>query len=176
MGESDSAATDEASDRVSVTFDTPPTLVTWCLGTFHVAVLTVAVVFTLQQGGSVGDVLAGLNTTLGLGLYAFLWIVTCWTTRRGLHAAWRTGGRPTWKSGLARALVWGGVTGIVFFGGVFAVLFVVLITEGAGGFATVWIGLVGASVAALVGGIIGGVLGLCDVALLNSVRILDESA
>ena len=175
MGESDSAATDEASDRVSVPFDIPPALVTWCLGTFHVAVLTVVAVLGLQYGGAVGDVLSGLDTALGLGLYAFLWAVTLWTTRRGLHAAWRAGHEPTWKSGLVCAFAWGGVTGIVFFSGVFAALLGLLIAEGAGGFATLGVGLVGTGVAALVGTVVGGVLGLFDVALLRTVRVFDAS-
>ena len=175
MGESDSAATDEASNRVSVPFDSPPALVTWCLGTFHVAMLTVAAVLALQHGGAVGDVLSGLDTALGLGLYAFLWAVTWWTTRRGLRAAWRAGREPTWKNGLGRALAWGGVTGIVFFGGVFAAFLVLLIAEGVGGFASLGIGLVGAVVAALVGAVVGGVLGLFDVALLRIVRVFGAS-
>lgn len=174
MAETSRTTTDEVTDRVSV--DGPPALVTWCLGTFHVAVLTVVAVLALQHGGAVGDVLSGLDTAIGLGLYAFLWIITWWTTRRGLRAVWRDGRGPTWKHGLVRALAWGGVTGVVFFVGLFAALLVVLVAQGEDVLATLGFGLVGAVVAALVGAVVGGVLGLLDVALLRAARMLDGTA
>jgi hypothetical protein len=104
MGESASAATGQPSGASA---DAPVALVTWCLGTFHVAVLTVVAVLALQRGGTVGDVLSGLDTAIGLSLYAFLWAITWWTTRRGLRAAWREGRGPTWQSGIVHALAWG---------------------------------------------------------------------
>jgi hypothetical protein len=154
----------------------PLALVTWCLGTFHVAVLTVVAVLALQRGGIVGDVLSGLDTALGLGLYAFLWAITWWTTRRGLRAAWCEGRGPTWKDGVAHALVWGGATGGGFFAGLFAVVFVLLVAQGAVALATLGIGAIGAGVAVVVGAVVGGVLGLLDVMLLRAARRLAGTA
>jgi hypothetical protein len=171
------AETTQATNQASVVSDdSPPALVTWCLGAFHVAVLTVVAVLALQRGGAVGDLLSGLDTAIGLGLYAFLWIVTWWTTRRGLRAAWHDGREPTWRTVFASALAWGGVTGVVFFVGLFAALLVVLVAQGERVLATLGFGLVGAVVAALIGAIVGGVLGLFDVALLRAAWMLDGTA
>jgi hypothetical protein len=173
MAETTRTATNQES---VVSDDAPPALVTWCLGAFHVAALTVVAVLALQRGGAVGDLLSGLDTAIGLGLYGFLWAVTWWTTRRGLRAAWRDGRGPTWKNGLVRALAWGGVTGIVFFTGLFVALLVVLVALGEGALATLEFGLVGAVVAAVVGAVVGGVLGLLDMALLRAAWMLDGTA
>lgn len=173
MGESTRTATDEATvESVAPSADAPPALVTWSLGTFHVAILTVVAVLALQRSGVIGGALSGLDTAIGLGLYLFLWAITWWTTRRGLRTAWRDGRGPTWKNGLASALVWGGVTGIVFFDGLFVVVFVTAVAEGASVLATLGIGLIGAFVAMLVGAVVGGVLGLLDIALLRIARTL----
>jgi hypothetical protein len=180
MAESTPAARDEATDRASAASaaDGPPALVTWCLGTFHVAVLTVVAVFLLQRGGAVGDALSGLDTAIGLGLYAFLWAITLWTTRRGLRAAWRDGHGLAWMDGLGSALVWGGVTGVAFFGGLVAAFVVVVVAQGAGGqgadmLATLGVVLVGALIAALVGALVGGLLGLLDFTVLWAARTLN---
>jgi hypothetical protein len=168
MGESASAATDQASGASAAV----PALVTWCLGTFHIAVLTVVAVLALQRGASIGNALSGLDTAIGLGLYAFLWALTWWTTRRGLRAAWHEGRGPTWKSGIAYALVWGGATGVVFFAGLFAVVFVLLVAQGAVALATLGVGVIGVVVAVVVGAVIGGMLGVLDVMLLRAARRL----
>ena len=98
----------EKTGRTAVAAATAPfALVTWCLGTFHVAVLTIVAVLVLQRGGDLGPALAGLDTALGLGLYAFLWVLTWGTTRRGLRAAWREEQGLLWMSGVAHALAWG---------------------------------------------------------------------
>ena len=171
MAESTRTATDEATDGATVaSTDAPPALVTWCLGAFHVAVLIVVAVLLLQRGGAVGGALSGLDTAIGLGLYAFLWAVTWWTTRRALRAAWRDGRGPTWKHSLAGALVWGGATGVVFFTGLFAAFFVLLVVQGEDVLATLGFGLISAFVAMLVGGVVGGVLGLLDIVLLRAAR------
>lgn len=176
MAESNRTATDERTDRASVAFEGPPTLVTWCLGTFHVAMLTVVAILLLQRGNAVGGALSGLDTAIGLGLYGLLWTLTWWTTHRGLRAAWRDGRGPTWTNGLASALVWGGVTGVVFFAGLFAALLVVLVVDGADVLATLGVGAIGAFVAVLVGAIVGGVLGLIDLVLLRTARTLGVPA
>lgn len=182
MGESTPATTDEAADRPSgmssaTAANGPSALVTWCFGAFHVAALTVVTVLVLQHGGAVGASLAGLDTAVGLGLYGFLWVITWWTTRRGLRAAWHDERGLAWIDGIESALAWGGATGVVFFGGLVAALVVLRLAQGmaAGSLlqSLVVVGLLGGAVAGLVGALVGGLLGLLDLALLWAARTLD---
>jgi hypothetical protein len=66
----------------------------------------------------------------------------------------------------------GGVTGVIFFAGLFTVIFVLLVAQGGAALATLGIGAIGAGVAVVVGAVIGGVLGLLDVTLLRAARRL----
>ncbi len=69
--------------------------------------------------------------------------------------------------------MWGGVTGVVFFTGLFVALFVLFVAQGADVLATLGIGAIGAFVALVVGAIVGGVLGLLDLLLLRIAWKLD---
>ena len=72
----------ERPDRSPV----PDPLLTWALGAFHTAVFVLAAVSLAFEGGGLGNLLGGLNTPVGSGVYALLWLTTWWFTGwRCLH-------------------------------------------------------------------------------------------
>jgi hypothetical protein len=50
-------------------------LFAWALSTFHTARLVAVLVLLVHLSGGLGDLLSGLNTLLGLVLFALLWAV-----------------------------------------------------------------------------------------------------
>ncbi|WP_224448564.1 hypothetical protein [Haloprofundus salilacus] len=145
-----------------------PALAVWGLATFHVAALVVSLVVALHVGGSLGELLSGLNTAVGLGVFAYLWALTWWTNRRALTDAWRGDGFDP-RAAATRATLWGGVTGVCFLLGPLVLFSVLLVVQGASVLAVLAIALLGALVAAIVGAVIGGAFGVVDVALLRAV-------
>ncbi|WP_162224216.1 hypothetical protein [Halorussus salinus] len=91
-------------------------LVVWALASFHTAALTALLVGALYLSGALGDLLGGLDTLVGLGLYLGLWATTWWTTRRAfaaIGAAGRDG--PVSRSVLVgTGGKWAGVDGVLF--------------------------------------------------------------
>ncbi|WP_224333721.1 hypothetical protein [Haloprofundus halobius] len=148
-----------------------PTLAVWGLATFHVTVLVVVLVVALHLAGPLGEFLSGLNTAIGLGVFAYLWALTWWTNRRALGDAWRGDGFDP-RAAATRATLWGGVTGVLFLLAPFALFLVLLVAQGASVLAVLAIGLLGALVAALVGAVIGGAFGVVDVVLF---RVVDAA-
>jgi hypothetical protein len=62
-------------------------LVVFALGTFHAAVLIVAVVLVLYAAGGLAPLLSSLSTIAGLALFCALWLTTVWSTHRTLRGA-----------------------------------------------------------------------------------------
>jgi len=91
-------------------------LVVWALASFHTATLTALLVGGVYLSGALGDLLGGLDTLVGLGLYLGLWATTWWTTRRAfaaIGAAGREG--PVSRSVLlGTGGKWAGVDGVLF--------------------------------------------------------------
>ena len=91
-------------------------MATWSLGSFHAAVLTLLLVLLGFRGGGLGDALGGLNTAVGLAIFALLWAISWWATARA------TRGLPSIDSALesgAAHIFWrawgaGGLAGLVF--------------------------------------------------------------
>ncbi|WP_435364924.1 hypothetical protein [Haloarchaeobius sp. DYHT-AS-18] len=147
-----------------------PTLLAWCLGTYHTATLTAAGVTGLHLSGAVGDLLGGLNTVVGFAAFLYLWAVTLWTTTRVLGAVELFGpDRSSARAVVAAGAKWGAVTGILFFLGVLLTLafaflgevLVLLLFAGIGG-----------AFALAIGAVVGLAFSLLDVALLALSRWL----
>lgn len=111
----------ESPPKLSLAQVGEDSLVVWALASFHAAALTVVPLAMLYLDGAVGDLLAGLETSVGLGLYLALWGLTWWTTRnvlRELREYPEDEENADDASFTAVALVggkWGGVNGTVFF-------------------------------------------------------------
>lgn len=147
-----------AEPREATAPATGDALAAWALAAFHAAVLLV-VPLTVTHAlvpGVVGDLLAGLDTRLGLGLYLVLWGSTWVSNRRYVAACSFTDTTRTLQAGAT----WGAVTGLPLLGclvvaaalatnPVFALLFLV----------------VGGLAALVVGAVLGAVLAGVDVAL-----------
>jgi hypothetical protein len=92
-------------------------LLDWSLAAFHAGFLFAVLIALVYAGGGLGNLLSGLNTWLGLGLYAVFWATTWWTTRRAARGfAWSALDRPAALAGrLWRVALWGGLNGVLFF-------------------------------------------------------------
>lgn len=92
-------------------------LVGWGLATFHAATLVVVLITLLYRWFPVGELLAGLQTSVGLALFLALWATTWWTNHRWLGETRVMGnGNSTGSSSFIRtSFKWGGITGAVFF-------------------------------------------------------------
>jgi hypothetical protein len=157
-------------------------LLTWSLAAFHAALLLTAVIALLYSRGGLGSLLGSLNTALGLGLYALLWLTTWWTTRRALAGLpWSTLGQPLLLLGrLGRIALWGAANGGLFFLALLALIVTNgLLTIAAGArFAPdvlpglLAVSLAGAAVAAALGAVLAALFVLLDAALLALARRL----
>lgn len=152
--------------------DDPP-LLGWCLAGYHVALLVSLLLTGLFLAGAVGDLLAGLDTTVGLALYGYLWAVTWWTNRRWLASAGLVGGRrPDPRVVFAGAMKWGGATGVLFLAAPLVVAAAFLVAEGGPEVTpfVVLVALVGTLLAAATGAVVGGLFAAFDVLLLRTSR------
>ncbi|MEA5388150.1 hypothetical protein VB779_14620 [Haloarculaceae archaeon H-GB11] len=77
MGRSRSLASASASV-------TTVSLETWTLATFNVTVFSLVPILLGHLGGLLGDVLDGLGTTVGLVVFAYLWMLTLYAIRWAL--------------------------------------------------------------------------------------------
>ncbi|QCJ45807.1 hypothetical protein [Haloprofundus sp. MHR1] len=145
-----------------------PALAVWGLATFHVTALVVVLVVALHVAGPLGELLSGLNTAVGLGVFAYLWALTWWTNRRALAGAWDGDGFDS-RAAAKRATLWGGVTGVCFLLAPLVASSAFLVIGGASVLAVLAIGLLAALVSAAVGALVGGVFGAVDVVLLRAV-------
>lgn len=164
-------------------------LVSWALASFHTAALTVLGLAALYLDGAAGDLLAGLETSVGLGLYLGLWGLTWWATRnvlRELADRPRDDGEKTPEeaedaSTLAVLLVggkWGGANGVVFFWILLAGFLALNAPRELGRaleavpFAVI-AGAIGSVLALGIGGIVGALFAALDLALF---RVADRLA
>ena len=174
VGEADVPGTpgDATDDGRGDPTDPTPPLLWWSLAAFHAATLVALLVAVMYATGRAGDLLAGLDTSVGVAAYGYLWAVTWWTNRRWLAAdgAGIVGGRPEPRATLLGAVRWGGVTGVLAFLPVAVVGLALLV--GAGGVDAlpfVLLGIASGTVLAVgVGGIVGGGLGALDLLLLRA--------
>jgi hypothetical protein len=130
----------------------------WALATFHAAALLV-VPLTLAHvvaPDALGDILAGLDTLVGLALFLVLWGSTWWTNRRYLAACAFADASGT----LAVGARWGAVTGLPLLGCVAVAAFVATNPT----FAALVL-VAGGLLAPLVGAVVGVGFAALDVAL-----------
>lgn len=143
------------------------------LAAFHAAVFVAVPVLALHLSGSVGDLLAGLSTTVGMGAYLLLWGL-CWLTARQWLRGFPAGGWAASHAGsrIGRAAVWGAATGVGFLW-IALVVFLVerAVVAGVSGFTPAFAVLflsigfgLGGAVAATVGLLVGAILGAVDYA------------
>ena len=147
-------------------------LAAWGLGTFHALAFLLALLIPLYASGSLGWLLDDLGTLPGFALFALLWALSAWGTRRALRAAAAPAplpqalfeGRVPLGRALWQAVLWGAVTGLLF---VLAFLlgFAVLGTPGVMLYTPF-----AAVLALLVGAAAGLLLALLDLALLALAR------
>lgn len=151
-------------------------LVAFAAGSFHAALVMVAILGLLHGSGDLGDALGGLGTLPGAAAYLALWAVAWWTTRRGVATAVDRGGGVV--AALLAGLAWGAVAGVTFLVAVGGVGGIVLLFDASTEFPTVLLILgIGSAAAAVVGSLVGGVLALADVALLGvAVRVAEVGA
>ncbi|MFC4359565.1 hypothetical protein ACFO0N_16605 [Halobium salinum] len=151
----------------------PVRLRDWALATLHTTLfvlLPLLAAFAVSAPGRIGDVLGGLDTSLGLALFAYLWLVLWLATRRALAAA--TAGSLTSRSALRAGLVWGAVAGVGFVGPLLLLSgLAVFVTSGNVFFLLVVAG-VGSLVATVVGAVLGLVFAAVDFGLLAVARRL----
>lgn len=89
-------------------------LAVWALASFHSAGLVALLVVALYFDGSLGDLLGGLDTVTGLGLYLGLWAATWWTNRRAFAAVADAGSDASASVVVGTGGKWAGVDGILF--------------------------------------------------------------
>jgi hypothetical protein len=171
-------AADSTTGSVPAIPDDP--LVVWALASFHTGLLVAVLVTALHLAGPLGELLAGLSTTVGLVIYLGLWATTWWTNRRWLRAAIdpETGG-----SVVRTGMKWGGVNGTYFFWLLVVVNVVPLLTPEnlarvEPDFAVFFVVALGiGSILALgIGGIVGSLFAIFDLALVRvAARIVPET-
>lgn len=153
----------------------PPPLLGWCLAGFHVALLVSLALTGLYLAGAAGELLAGLETVVGLALYGYLWAVTWWTNRRWLATAGLVAShRPDRRVVLAEAVKWGGATGVLFLAAPLVVAAAFLVV-GNGPDVLPFVGLValvGTLLAATTGAVVGGLLATLDLLLVRASRVV----
>ncbi|WP_336358404.1 hypothetical protein [Haloarcula sp. CGMCC 1.6347] len=139
----------------------PVSLVTWTLATFDTALFVLLGVLAAHASGGLADLLAGLNTLVGVAVFCYLWALFVLAVR-WVH------GRVALDSAGVSTLVLHGVaagcaTGVAFLLGLFAVALVPTIQSGGVRLqAVLLVLLIGAGVAAVVGGVVGLVASLLD--------------
>lgn len=143
----------------------PDPLVVWALASFHAGFLVAGLVTLIHAFGSLGDLLAGLNTAVGLALYLVLWATTWWTTRKVLtQTAIETA--PV-SSILKRGLLWGGVNGVGFLLGIVLIALAPQFLFEGEFVPLLFITGIGSVFALVLGAIIGCLFGVFDVLLFR---------
>ncbi len=147
-------------------------LLSLALSTFHIAFLVAVGVLLAHLTGGLGDFLKGLNTLLGLGLFAVLWAVVWWATGNVL-AVVSVSDVVSWsgtKAVILRGTLWGGAVGVLFFAGFVAVAVLSFLFRPTGAIqpsSVLLILLIGGAIAFGVGGIVGISFAVLDVALIR---------
>lgn len=152
-------------------------MIAWVLGTFHTAVLGVALVLLAYPGGGLGVTLASLSTIAGLALFLALWAITLFATERATRGLDLLGGVTT---GLhRRAFRWGALNGVLFLWAFAAILALQQLVTAPGTlqWQTVLTGAgfvigVGSLVALAFGAVIGLILASIDQAAFGIARAL----
>ena len=151
----------------------------FALGTFHAAVLIVALVLVLYATGALTSLLSSLSTVAGLALFSALWLTTVWSTNRTLRGAFTV---TPWLSVpldvMIRRAGWrGGVNGVLFLACVGVIVaisaaFTGDVSLGILGFGFLILATVGAAVAFVIGLVVGLLFAAVDLALVSATRAI----
>jgi hypothetical protein len=158
-------------------------LVALALGTFHAVILALQLVLGLYHTTDLGHLLASLNSTIGLAVFAVLWATSVYCTHRGLQDAGLAPGHTApADSVLNKGLAWGAWNGMLFFwcilGSGFVVLLAISILDSGFNFVfgvvifAMAAFAVGSLLAAGIGAATGILLAALDIQLLRVARSL----
>lgn len=125
----------------------------WAFATFHAAVFVLVAVWLVHLGGALGDLLSGLDTAAGLGVYAVLWSVAAVATDRAFAAAPPTETPPARLASIG--FQYGAVAGTGFIVVVVVVAFFAVLLLGGELLQVLLLGLAGVIGATVVGGLVG---------------------
>lgn len=141
-------------------------LLCWGLAAFHTATLVLVLVSYLYRSVPLGELLAEIETSVGLVLYGVLWGITWWSNHRWLQETrlLEADAVSDPDDVILAGFKWGGTTGVIFFG-VLVGLLVLPQTPLSGIPFIVFIALIGVIVAFTIGGLLGGVFAVADLIL-----------
>jgi hypothetical protein len=140
------------------------TLTAWALATFDLTLVVLLAVLAAHASGALGDLLGGLNTVLGVALFAYLWVLVSLAVRWALAAG--SIGETRLRTLALRGLAAGAATGVAFLLGVVLVAVVPrVVTTRLEPLSAALITLFGVAFAAPIGALLGLSVGLLDVAL-----------
>jgi hypothetical protein len=167
-------------------------IIGWALGTMHTALFVLALIVPLYGAGGLDDLLGGLNTLLGLGLYGLLWMLTWWSTSRAVAGIdWNQLTARDTGNLVLRGLRWGGTTGVLFLLALAMLTLVIVVANAAAGripggdpsgflvgvaAASTTGLLLGMIVAFVLGAVVGATLALLDAMVLLACRRAMERA
>ncbi|MFC6862057.1 hypothetical protein ACFQGE_01120 [Halomicroarcula sp. GCM10025817] len=140
------------------------TLTAWALATVDVTLFVSLAVLVAHASGALGDLLAGLNTVLGIAIFAYLWVLV------GLAVRWVLAGASLGEAQMRvlalRGVAAGAATGVAFLLGVVGVAVVPRVfTTTLEPLSAALITLFGVVLAAPIGALLGLAFGLLDVGL-----------
>ncbi len=105
--------------NLNYTFTSSTRLLEWSLGAFHTSLFFWLFTIILYLTGVLGNLLASLNTLVGVIVFVFLWATTWFSTRLVVRQVVSTGDWSARKIPLGRtlalAMLGGGINGLVFF-------------------------------------------------------------
>jgi hypothetical protein len=139
-------------------------LVTWTLATFDTALFVLLGVLAAHASGGLADLLAGLNTLVGVAVFCYLWALFVLAVR-WVHSRVALVDVPL-QTLVFHGVAAGSVAGVAFLLGLLAVALVPTIQSGGVSLQTVvLVLLIGAGVATIVGGVVGLLASLLDIAV-----------
>ncbi|MDS0220532.1 hypothetical protein NDI54_04105 [Haloarcula sp. S1AR25-5A] len=142
----------------------PVSLVAWTLATFDTALFVLLGVLAAHASGGLADLLAGLNTLVGVAVFCYLWALFVLAVRwvHGRTSLDSAGVRTLVSHGVAA----GSVAGVAFLLGLVTVALVPTLQGGGVRLqAVLLVLLIGAGLAAVVGGIVGLLASLLDITM-----------
>lgn len=166
--DADPTAETDADQTTGTEHEEPDRLIAWSLGAFHAATLVAVLVALGHANGSLGNLLDGLNTVVGLALYLLLWVLS-WRASHGVLA--RVPPAKLERGGAGAALNWGlaggAFSGMAFFVVIALVAIAPAILQTGEPLSFGIILFIGLGVAGIVGAFVGGLFALLDVALFR---------
>lgn len=140
-------------------------LTRWAFATVHTALLVLLAVWVLHLSDALRDLLGGLDTLLGLALYAVLWAVVWLATGRAFDAAPPTSSST--RTLVKQGFLYGALTGVGFLVVVLVGAFLATLVFGGPVLSVLIFAFIGTVVAAVVGGVLGTGFALLDRSLLR---------